>query len=224
MNSKVLLIEDENRLRDIVKDYFERENFTVIEAEDGEKGIEKFKETEVDLIILDLMLPKINGWEVCKAIREKSDVPIIMLTARSEEEDQLLGFELGADEYVTKPFSPKILVAKAKSVLRRTSEITNDESNTKTISGIKLNLLSRTVYVNGEQLVLTHKEFELLHYLIENKGIVLTRDQLLNSIWGYDYDGDGRTVDTHIKKLRHKLGEKANHIVTVIRVGYKFEE
>lgn len=224
MNSTVLLIEDETRLREIVKDYFENENYVVIEAVNGEEGIKKFDENNVDLIILDLMLPKIDGWEVCKYIRGKSNIPIIMITARSEEDDQLLGFELGADEYVTKPFSPKILVAKVKSVLRRTLESKEDDSETITICGISINTSSRTAYIGDEQLHLTHKEFELLHYLIENKGIVLTRDQLLNNIWGFDYFGDGRTVDTHIKKLRHKLGEKSKHILTVIRVGYKFEE
>lgn len=224
MNSTVLLIEDERRLREIVKDYFINEDFNVIEAADGEEGIKKFEENEVDLIILDLMLPKIDGWDVCKYIREKSNLPIIMLTARSEEEDQLLGFEIGTDEYVTKPFSPKILVAKAKSVLRRTLEIKDEDAESKTICGITVNTSSRTAYLGDNQLHLTHKEFELLLYLIENKGIVLTRDQLLNNIWGFDYFGDSRTVDTHIKKLRHKLGEKAKHITTVIRVGYKFEE
>jgi len=224
MSSTVLLIEDEKRLREIVKDYFHNEDFIVIEAADGEEGIKKFNEHEIDLIILDLMLPKIDGLEVCKYIREKSNLPIIMLTAKSEEEDQLLGFEMGTDEYVTKPFSPKILVAKAKSVLRRTMEMKEEDSDAKTICGITINTSSRLAYINGEQLHLTHKEFELLAYLIENKGIVLTRDQLLNNIWGFDYVGDGRTVDTHIKKLRHKIGEKAKHITTVIRVGYKFEE
>lgn len=224
MSSTVLLIEDERKLREIVKDYFVNEDFKVIEAADGEEGIKKFDENEVDLIILDIMLPKIDGWEVCKYIRDKSNLPIIMLTARSEEEDQLLGFEIGTDEYVTKPFSPKILVAKAKSVLRRTMELKDEDCESKTICGITVNTSSRTAFISGEQLHLTHKEFELLLYLIENKGIVLTRDQLLNNIWGFDYFGDGRTVDTHIKKLRHKLGEKAKHITTVIRVGYKFEE
>ncbi|PGS53498.1 response regulator transcription factor [Bacillus sp. AFS041924] len=224
MNPTVLIIEDEKRLREIVKEYFENDNFTVIEAEDGQQGINKFNENQVDLIILDLMLPKIDGWEVCKLIREQSSIPIIMITARSEEEDQLLGFDLGTDEYVTKPFSPKILVAKAKSVLRRTVDQKEDDKESKTICGIMINMSSRTAMINNEILQLTHKEFELLCYLIDNKGIVLTRDQLLNNIWGFDYFGDGRTVDTHIKKLRHKLGDKAKHIATVIRVGYKFEE
>ena len=224
MNTTVLLIEDESRLREIVREYFENDQFTVIEAADGEEGIKKFNENHVDIIILDLMLPKVDGWEVCKVIREKSNIPIIMITARSEEEDQLLGFDLGTDEYVTKPFSPKVLVAKAKSVLRRTIENKQDDSDSKTICGITINTSSRTAFIKNEELHLTHKEFELLHYLIENKGMVLSRDQLLNNIWGYDYFGDGRTVDTHIKKLRHKLGEKAKHISTVIRVGYKFEE
>ncbi len=224
MSSTVLLIEDEKRLREIVKDYFHNADFIVIEAADGEEGIKKFEEHEIDLIILDLMLPKIDGLEVCKYIRKKSNLPIIMLTAKSDEDDQLLGFEMGTDEYVTKPFSPKILVAKAKSVLRRTLEMKEEDSDSKTICGITVNTSSRLAFMNSEQLHLTHKEFELLVYLIENKGIVLTRDQLLNNIWGFDYVGDGRTVDTHIKKLRHKLGERAKHITTVIRVGYRFEE
>ncbi|MFD4705372.1 response regulator transcription factor [Gottfriedia sp. NPDC058432] len=224
MNPTVLIIEDEKRLREIVKEYFENDQFTVIEAEDGEQGIKKFNENQVDLIILDLMLPKLDGWEVCKLIREQSSIPIIMITARSEEEDQLLGFDLGTDEYVTKPFSPKILVAKAKSVLRRTADLKEEDKDSKTICGIMINTSSRTASINNEILQLTNKEFELLCYLIDNKGIVLSRDQLLNNIWGFDYFGDGRTVDTHIKKLRHKLGDKAKHIATVIRVGYKFEE
>ncbi|HFJ9439889.1 MULTISPECIES: response regulator transcription factor [Bacillus] len=225
MNKTVLLVEDERRLREIVSDYFRNEGFEVIEAEDGKKALELFAEHEIDLIMLDIMLPEIDGWSVCRRIRKESAVPIIMLTARSDEDDTLLGFELGADEYVTKPFSPKVLVARAKTLLKRADGVVGvAEENAMTLAGIEVNRLSRTVLVDGEEIILTHKEFELLVYLMENKGIVLSRQHLLDQLWGYDYYGDDRTVDTHIKKLRNKLGDKAKHIGTVIRVGYKFEE
>lgn len=225
MNKTVLLVEDERRLREIVSDYFRSEGFEVVEAEDGKQALQLFAEHTIDLIILDIMLPEIDGWSVCRRIRKESAVPIIMLTARSDEDDTLLGFELGADEYVTKPFSPKVLVARAKTLLKRAEGVVGQaEENTLSIAGIDVNRLSRTVMVDGEEIVLTHKEFELLLYLMENRGIVLSRQHLLDQLWGYDYFGDDRTVDTHIKKLRNKLGEKAKHIGTVIRVGYKFEE
>ncbi|MBO1627134.1 DNA-binding response regulator [Bacillus cereus] len=225
MNKTVLLVEDERRLREIVSDYFRNEGFEVIEAEDGKQALELFAEHTIDLIMLDIMLPEIDGWSVCRRIRKESAVPIIMLTARSDEDDTLLGFELGADEYVTKPFSPKVLVARAKTLLKRADGAVGiAEENTLSMAGIDVNRLSRTVSVNGEEIILTHKEFELLVYLMENKGIVLSRQHLLDQLWGYDYYGDDRTVDTHIKKLRNKLGDKAKHIGTVIRVGYKFEE
>ncbi|QWU46163.1 MULTISPECIES: response regulator transcription factor [Bacillus] len=225
MNKTVLLVEDERRLREIVSDYFRNEGFEVIEAEDGKKALELFAEHTIDLIMLDIMLPEIDGWSVCRRIRKESAVPIIMLTARSDEDDTLLGFELGADEYVTKPFSPKVLVARAKTLLKRADGAVGvTEENTMSLAGIEVNRLSRTVLVDGEEIILTHKEFELLVYLMENKGIVLSRQHLLDQLWGYDYYGDDRTVDTHIKKLRNKLGDKAKHIGTVIRVGYKFEE
>lgn len=225
MNKTVLLVEDERRLREIVSDYFRNEGFEVIEAEDGKKALELFAEHEIDLIMLDIMLPEIDGWSVCRRIRKESAVPIIMLTARSDEDDTLLGFELGADEYVTKPFSPKVLVARAKTLLKRADGVVGvAEENAMSLAGIEVNRLSRTVLVDGEEIILTHKEFELLAYLMENKGIVLSRQHLLDQLWGYDYYGDDRTVDTHIKKLRNKLGDKAKHIGTVIRVGYKFEE
>ncbi|MGE7880476.1 response regulator transcription factor [Bacillus sp. NPDC094077] len=225
MNKTVLLVEDERRLREIVSDYFRNEGFEVIEAEDGKKALELFAEHTIDLIMLDIMLPEIDGWSVCRRIRKESAVPIIMLTARSDEDDTLLGFELGADEYVTKPFSPKVLVARAKTLLKRADGAVGvAEENAMSLAGIEVNRLSRTVLVDGEEIVLTHKEFELLVYLMENKGIVLSRQHLLDQLWGYDYYGDDRTVDTHIKKLRNKLGDKAKHIGTVIRVGYKFEE
>ncbi|MCX2827934.1 MULTISPECIES: response regulator transcription factor [Bacillus] len=225
MNKTVLLVEDERRLREIVSDYFRNEGFEVIEAEDGKQALELFAEHAIDLIMLDIMLPEIDGWSVCRRIRKESAVPIIMLTARSDEDDTLLGFELGADEYVTKPFSPKVLVARAKTLLKRADGAVGvAEENALSMAGIDVNRLSRTVSVNGEEIILTHKEFELLVYLMENKGIVLSRQHLLDQLWGYDYYGDDRTVDTHIKKLRNKLGDKAKHIGTVIRVGYKFEE
>ena len=225
MNKTVLLVEDERRLREIVSDYFRNEGFEVIEAEDGKKALELFAEHEIDLIMLDIMLPEIDGWSVCRRIRKESAVPIIMLTARSDEDDTLLGFELGPDEYVTKPFSPKVLVARAKTLLKRADGVVGvAEENAMSLAGIEVNRLSRTVLVDGEEIILTHKEFELLVYLMENKGIVLSRQHLLDQLWGYDYYGDDRTVDTHIKKLRNKLGDKAKHIGTVIRVGYKFEE
>ena len=225
MNKTVLLVEDERRLREIVSDYFRNEGFEVIEAEDGKKALELFAEHEIDLIMLDIMLPEIDGWSVCRRIRKESAVPIIMLTARLDEDDTLLGFELGADEYVTKPFSPKVLVARAKTLLKRADGVVGvAEENAMSLAGIEVNRLSRTVLVDGEEIILTHKEFELLVYLMENKGIVLSRQHLLDQLWGYDYYGDDRTVDTHIKKLRNKLGDKAKHIGTVIRVGYKFEE
>ncbi|PDY47111.1 response regulator transcription factor [Bacillus pseudomycoides] len=225
MNKTVLLVEDERRLREIVSDYFRNEGFEVIEAEDGKQALELFAEYTIDLIMLDIMLPEIDGWSVCRRIRKESAVPIIMLTARSDEDDTLLGFELGADEYVTKPFSPKVLVARAKTLLKRADGAVGvAEENALSMAGIDVNRLSRTVSVNGEEIILTHKEFELLVYLMENKGIVLSRQHLLDQLWGYDYYGDDRTVDTHIKKLRNKLGDKAKHIGTVIRVGYKFEE
>ncbi len=201
MNKTVLLVEDERRLREIVSDYFRNEGFEVIEAEDGKKALELFAEHEIDLIMLDIMLPEIDGWSVCRRIRKESAVPIIMLTARSDEDDTLLGFELGADEYVTKPFSPKVLVARAKTLLKRADGVVGvAEENAMSLAGIEVNRLSRTVLVDGEEIILTHKEFELLVYLMENKGIVLSRQHLLDQLWGYDYYGDDRTVDTHIKK------------------------
>lgn len=200
MNKTVLLVEDERRLREIVSDYFRNEGFEVIEAEDGKKALELFAEHEIDLIMLDIMLPEIDGWSVCRRIRKESAVPIIMPTARSDEDDTLLGFELGADEYVTKPFSPKVLVARAKTLLKRADGVVGvAEENAMSLAGIEVNRLSRTVLVDGEEIILTHKEFELLVYLMENKGIVLSRQHLLDQLWGYDYYGDDRTVDTHIK-------------------------
>ncbi|MCP8969139.1 response regulator transcription factor [Ectobacillus ponti] len=226
MNGKtVLLVEDEHRLREIVRDYFVKEGFEVLEAEDGKQALLQFEQHHIDLIVLDIMLPEMDGWSVCRRIRKESGVPIIMLTARSDEEDTLLGFEMGADEYVTKPFSPKVLVARAKTLLKRAERAGGQpDEHVLSLCGIEVNKLSRTVMMDGRDIILTHKEFELLLYLMEHKGIVLSRQHLLDQLWGYDYYGDDRTVDTHIKKLRSKLGDKAAHIATVIRAGYKFEE
>ncbi len=222
MEKKVLIVEDEARIREITSDYFKASGFEVYEAENGKEAIEVFDLNKVDLIILDIMMPQLDGWEVCKRIRNKSDVPIIILTARSDEDDKLLGFELGADEYVTKPFSPKVLVARAKTLFKRIDGNTGKNGNIR-INGIEINKQAYKVKVNEEELDLSPKEYSLLLYLVENKGIVLSRDSILNSVWGYDYFGDARVVDTHIKKLRKKLGDQAEHIKTIIRVGYKFE-
>ncbi len=223
MNKNILLVEDEPRLREIVSDYFKAEGFSIYEAVDGKEAMDIFEESEVSLVILDIMLPKLDGWTVCRRIRKVSDVPIIMLTARSEEDDMLMGYELGADDYVTKPFSPKVLVAKAKILLKRAcgSESKGDEMIK--IGNIDINKLSYTVKLDNNTIDLAPKEYELLVYMIENKGIVLSRENILNKIWGYDYYGDLRTVDTHIKKLRNKLGNRAKYIRTIIKVGYKFE-
>ncbi|MFZ5969612.1 MAG: response regulator transcription factor [Bacillota bacterium] len=219
----ILLVEDEERMREILTDYFISEGFNVIQGEDGQQALELFDSNTIDLIILDIMMPKMDGWTVCKRIRKISQVPIIIVTARSDEDDQLMGFDFGADEYVTKPFSPKVLVARAKMLLKRAEGSIGGEDGVIRIEGIEINKLSRTVKCDGCFIELAHKEFELLLYLVENKGLVLSRENILSSVWGYDYYGDLRTVDTHIKKLRSKLGEKAKHIGTVIRAGYKFE-
>lgn len=201
MEKKVLIVEDEARIREITSDYFKASGFEVYEAENGKEAIEVFDLNKVDLIILDIMMPQLDGWEVCKRIRNKSDVPIIILTARSDEDDKPLGFELGADEYVTKPFSPKVLVARAKTLFKRIDGNTGKNGNIR-INGIEINKQAYKVKVNEEELDLSPKEYSLLLYLVENKGIVLSRDSILNSVWGYDYFGDARVVDTHIKKLR----------------------
>ncbi len=222
MNKCVLLAEDESRIREIMADYFKNEGFTVLEAEDGKEALEILETHNVDMLILDIMMPKLDGWSVCKRVRNTSDVPIIILTAREEEEDKLLGYELGADDYVTKPFSPKVLVAKVKTLIKRMEKQTG-EGEELNIQGLSINKLSRTVMLDEKPIELAHKEYELLLYLVENKGRVLSRDKILNSVWGYDYYGDLRTVDTHIKKLRGKLGDRSGYIATVIRSGYKFE-
>lgn len=216
---KILIIDDEWKIRKLIKDYLVREGYTVDEAGDGEEGIEKFFSTGYDVVILDIMMPKIDGWSVCRKIREESQVPIIMLTARSDESDQLFGFDLEADEYMTKPFNPKLLVAKVKALLRRDRKIVDNVPmafGDLIIDGVK-----REVKLKDVVLELTPKEYDLLYFFIENKGIALSREKILNSVWGWDYFGDSRTVDTHIKRLRKKIGDE--YIQTVRGFGYKFE-
>ncbi|QTH45306.1 response regulator transcription factor [Cohnella sp. LGH] len=223
MSRTILIVEDENILREIMKDYLLEEGYRVIEAIDGKQAISLFQEYEVDLILLDIMLPDLDGWSVCKRIRKTSNVPIIILTARSDEDDTLLGFELGADDYVTKPYSPPILLARAKRLLE-SRHIHEQQSDTLSSRGISIHFPSRTVSIDGKSSGLTHTEFEILAYLLKNKGIIISREQLVLKIWGYDFTGDDRTVNSHIRNLRSKLGEHAKHIVTVVRSGYKFEE
>lgn len=222
MAKTILIVEDQQVLRDISKEYLMDEGYEVLEAGDGRKALRLFEEHEVDLVILDIMLPELDGWSVCRRIRKVSNVPILMLTARSEEDDTLLGFELGADDYVIKPCSPPILVARCKRLLEHRPLYGMRDR----LSGgeIEIHLPSRTVSLNGENRSLTHTEFEILAYLMENKGIILSRDQLITKIWGYDYEGEERTLTSHMRNLRAKLGEHAKHIVTVVRSGYKFEE
>ena len=218
---KILVVDDESRMRKLVKDFLVKKEFEVLEAEDGEQALDVFFTTkEIALVILDIMMPKIDGWEVCREIRKHSTVPIIMLTAKSDERDELLGFELGIDEYISKPFSPKILVARVEAILRRTNAIGNDVME---IGGIVLNQSAHEVRIDNEPIDLSFKEFELLTYFITNKGVALSREKILNHVWNYDYFGDARTIDTHVKKLRSKMGVKGNYIKTVWGMGYKFE-
>ena len=220
---KILVVDDESRMRKIVRDFLVRKGYEVIEAGDGESALDEFYKTKsIALVILDVMMPKMNGWEVCKEIRETSKVPIIMLTAKSEESDELLGFDLGVDEYITKPFSPKILVARVEAILRRTNQI-GESLEVKTLAGIVLDKTAHQVTIDGKSVDLSLKEFELLEYFMSNPSVALSRDQILNGVWDYDYYGDARTIDTHVKKLRSKMGEKGNCIKTVWGLGYKFE-
>ena len=219
---KILVVDDEARMRKLVKDFLSRENYIVKEAGDGEEAIDIFfEDNDIDLVILDVMMPKMDGWEVCKEIRQFSKVPIIMLTAKGEESDELLGFELGVDEYISKPFSPKILVARVDAILRRTNNI--DDNELITAGEIEINQAAHTVKVKGKTIELSFKEFELLEYFIKNKGIALSRENILNNVWNYDYFGDARTIDTHVKKLRAKLGDAGDYIHTIWGMGYKFE-
>lgn len=219
---KVLMVDDEERMRKLVKDFLTIKGYRVLEAGDGEEAIDIFfKEKDISLVILDVMMPKMDGWEVCKTIRRYSQVPIIMLTARSEERDELLGFELGVDEYISKPFSPKILVARVGAILRRAHAIGSEEELD--AGGIVIDKAAHQVRIDGKEIELSFKEFELLTYFVENQGIALSREKILNNVWDYDYFGDARTIDTHVKKLRSKLGEKGNYIKTIWGMGYKFE-
>ena len=219
---KVLMVDDESRMRKLVNDFLSRKNYEVIEACDGEEAIDKFYgDKDISLVILDVMMPKMDGWEVCREIRKNSSVPIIMLTAKSEENDELTGFECGADEYISKPFSPKILTARVDALVRRTYQIDNSEIIE--IGGIEIDKAAHIVRIDGNEIELSYKEFELLTYFVENKGIALSREKILNNVWNYDYFGDARTIDTHVKKLRKKMGEKGDYIRTIWGMGYKFE-
>ena len=219
---KIMVVDDESRMRKLVRDFLTREGFQVIEAADGEEAVDLFYENkDVALIILDVMMPKMDGWQVCREIRSYSQVPIIMLTAKSDERDELLGFELGVDEYISKPFSPKILVARVEAILRRTSGLAADDVIR--AGGIEVNKAAHEVTIDGKSIELSYKEFELLTYFMENQGIALSREKILNSVWNYDYFGDARTIDTHVKKLRSKLGAKGDYIKTIWGMGYKFE-
>ena len=219
---KILVVDDESRMRKLVNDFLTRKNYEVIEAADGEEAIDIFyADKNISLIILDVMMPKMTGWEVCKEIRKNSKVPIIMLTAKAEERDELVGFELGVDEYISKPFSPKILTARVDAILRRSNLI--DSSENVNIGGIHIDKAAHIVKIDEEEIDLSFKEFELLTYFVENKGLALSREKILNNVWNYDYFGDARTIDTHVKKLRKKMGEKGDAIKTIWGMGYKFE-
>ena len=220
---KILVVDDESRMRKLVRDFLVRQDFEVLEAGDGEEALDLFyKDKSIALIILDVMMPKMNGWEVCREVRETSKVPIIMLTAKSEESDELMGFDLGVDEYIAKPFFPKILVARVEAILRRTNKI-GEASEVKKAGAIILDKTAHEVKLDGKTIDLSFKEFELLDYFLDNQGIALSRERILNGVWNYDYFGDARTIDTHVKKLRSKLGEHGDYIKTVWGMGYKFE-
>lgn len=218
---KILVVDDESRMRKLVRDFLVKQNFDVLEAGDGEEAVDIFfKEKDIALIILDVMMPKMDGWEVCRTIRKYSQVPIIMLTARGEEQDELQGFSLGVDEYISKPFSPKILVARVEAILRRSSTMSQEVID---VGGIHIDKSAHQVLVDGKNVDLSYKEFELITYFAENQGIALSREKILNNVWNYDYFGDARTIDTHVKKLRSKLGDKGDYIKTIWGMGYKFE-
>ena len=218
----ILVVDDEARIRKLIKDFLAKEDYKTIEAEDGEKAIEVFEENreKINLVLLDVMMPKLDGWSVLRQIRQESKVPVVMLTARGEEQDELFGFELGVDEYISKPFSPKLLVARIKAILKRTG---NTEVQTKDYGGILIDTEGRTVSVDGKDVELSLREYELLKYLLENENVALSREKILNNVWNYDYYGDSRTIDSHIKKIRHKLGKKGKYIKTIRGIGYKFE-
>ena len=219
---KILVVDDESRMRKLVKDFLTKKNFKVLEAGDGEEAMDIFyQEKDIALIILDVMMPKMDGWEVCREVRKNSKVPIIMLTARGDERDELLGFDLGVDEYISKPFSPKILVARVEAILRRTGQ--TGAEDVLSAGGIVIDKAAHLATVDDKPMDLSFKEFELLTYFLENQGIALSREKILNSVWNYDYFGDARTIDTHVKKLRSKMGDKGEYIKTVWGMGYKFE-
>lgn len=219
---KILVVDDESRMRKLVRDFLTKQGFEVLEAGDGEAALDIFyADKDIALLILDVMMPKMDGWQVCREIRSHSKVPIIMLTARGDERDELLGFELGVDEYISKPFSPKILVARVEAILRRTSQM--DVDGVLRAGGVEINKVSHIASIDGNPMELSYKEFELLAYFMENQGIALSREKILNSVWNYDYFGDARTIDTHVKKLRSKMGEKGEYIKTIWGMGYKFE-
>ena len=219
---KILVVDDEARMRKLVNDFLTKNHYIVIEAENGEKAVDIFlEEKDIDLIILDVMMPVMDGWEACREIRRYSKVPIIMLTAKSDENDELKGFQLGVDEYISKPFSPKILVARVEAIFRRT--MNEDESEVLEVDGIVIDMPAHEVRINGSVIELSYKEFELLVYFVKNAGIALSREKILNNVWNYDYFGDARTIDTHVKKLRSKMGEKGDCIKTIWGMGYKFE-
>lgn len=221
-NLKILVVDDESRMRKLVRDFLVKQGYQVLEAGDGSEALDLFfANQDIALIILDIMMPKIDGWQVCREVRAYSKVPIIMLTARADEKDELQGFELGVDEYIAKPFSPKILVARVEAILRRANKLTDDENLE--CGGIVIDKAAHVVTIDGKAIDLSYKEFELLTYFVENRGIALSREKILNSVWNYDYFGDARTIDTHVKKLRSKMGEKGELIKTVWGMGYKLE-
>lgn len=222
VNEYILVVDDESRMRKLIKDFLVAKGYSILEAEDGEKALEIFEQnsSNIRLIILDVMMPKLDGWSVLRQIRQTSTVPIIMLTARGEEQDELFGFELGVDEYISKPFSPKILAARVEAILKR---VEGNHKDVKDCGGIEIDKEGRTVSIDGKIIELSLREYELLVYLVENENIALSRDKILNNVWNYDYYGDSRTIDSHIKKIRHKLGKKGKYIKTIRGVGYKFE-
>ena len=221
-NIKVLMVDDESRMRKLVSDFLTRKGYIVIEAGDGEEALDRFyADKDISLVILDVMMPKMNGRDVCREIRKNSKVPIIMLTAKSDESSELNGFECGADEYIAKPFSPKILTARVDALIRRSYSI--DSSEVTDVGGIIIDKAAHIVKIDGQEIDLSFKEFELLTYFVDNKGLALSREKILNNVWNYDYFGDARTIDTHVKKLRKKLGDKGDYIKTIWGMGYKFE-
>lgn len=221
-NTTILIVDDELRMRKLIKDFLNKKGYKTIEAKDGEEAIDVFEQNKnkISLIILDVMMPKVDGWTVLREIREESKVPVIMLTARGEEQDELFGFELGVDEYISKPFSPRILVARIEAILKRTN---GEKKIVRDYGGIIIDENGRTVTVDGKLIELSLREYELLKYLLDNEKIALSRDKILNNVWNYDYYGDSRTIDSHIKKIRHKLGKKGKYIETIRGIGYKFE-